>query len=66
MFDDHELKNEVKSEEKEELHVKLTEKIKKKTGKTNVKIRHVAAGYAHSIAVDEDGDLYSWGFNIKG
>lgn len=31
-----------------------------------VRFKKAAAGYGHTIALSEDGELYGWGFNVKG
>lgn len=33
---------------------------------SGVTIRHVAAGWDHVLALDSDGDVYSWGYNVHG
>jgi hypothetical protein len=32
----------------------------------SVKFKQVAGGFGHTVALTEDGDIYTWGFNIKG
>jgi len=31
-----------------------------------VKFKQCAAGWGHTVALSEEGDIYTWGFNIKG
>ena len=32
----------------------------------NIKIIDIETGYAHSLAISEDGEVYSWGYNGSG
>ena len=31
-----------------------------------VKIKEISAGYNHTVAIDEDGKVYAWGYNYRG
>jgi alpha-tubulin suppressor-like RCC1 family protein len=35
-------------------------------GQQEVKISQCSAGYGHTAAISENGNLYMWGFNIYG
>ena len=39
---------------------------KKITNDEETKFKEISAGYYHSMAVDEKGDLWTWGYNNNG